>query len=340
MNYIVRGLFDLKYAIMIGIPVYAIFFLLMYALKKRKGISWKCAPEMVFCVYCVLLVKLVGIFSLHFSFDGIMSYNLIPFIGSSFFPVMLNFVLFVPYGLLLPVVFASCKWDCKKILCVSALTSLIIEFFQMFGGRYAEIDDFLINTLGAFSGYIIYVCVHESKKDRQKAVAYFLSLCIAIIIAFMGIYVVGDNGRQSPDGLYAVESNITEINVYSGGEERRVGVDSEVYHRFTIQLNNCGGHVLEARSIAESDIWNGKDCFIEVIYNSPQTIVFDNSANFTIEKADRILYNADRNILYWGNSYYQNCLDYTELDVQLTEHRSDILAQYHELQEVIIQYFE
>ena len=340
MNYIVRGLIDLKYAVMIGIPIYAIFFLLMYILKKRNGISWKCAPEMVFCVYCVLLIRLVGIFSLHFRFDGIMSYNLIPFIGSSFVPVILNFILFVPYGFLLPVVFASHKWNCKKILCIGAVTSLIIELFQMFGGRYAEIDDFLINTFGAFSGYIIYVCVHELKKNRKKAVAYFGFLCIALIIAFIGIYVVGDNKRQLPDGLYAVESNITEINVYSGGEECRVEASSEVYHRFVIQVNNCGGHVLEPRSIVEDDIWSDSECFIEIIYNSPQTIVFENSPNFFIENAARILYNADQNILYWGNSYYQNCLDYTKLDDQLAEHRSDILAQYQELQEMISQYFE
>ena len=216
-------------------------------------------------------------------------------------------------------------------MCVGALTSLIIEILQMFGGRYAEIDDFLINTFGAISGYIIYVCVHELKKNRKKSVAYFISLCIASIIVFVGIYVVGDNKRQLPDGLYAVESNIAEINVYSGGEKRKVEVDSEVYHDFAIQIHNCGGHVLELRSIAENEIWNDNDCFIEIIYNSPQTIVFENSADFSISNADRILYNADQNILYWGNSYYQNCVDYTELSDELQEHRNEILEGYERL---------
>ena len=131
-----------------------------------------------------------GIFTLNYGLNGIFSYNLLPFIGSSIIPALLNFVLFVPYGFLLPFVFSSCKWNWKKVVIVGGLTSLVIELLQMFGGRYAEIDDFLINTFEAFSGYIIYVCVHELKKNRKKAVAYFLSLCIALIIAFVGIYVV------------------------------------------------------------------------------------------------------------------------------------------------------
>ena len=151
--------------------------------------------------------------------------------------------------------------------------------------------------------------------------------------------MVGDNERQLPDGLDAVESNIAEINVYSGGEERKVGVASEVYHCFAMQISNCGGHVLEPRSIVESEIWNDNDCFIEVIYISPQTIVFENSEDFSISNADRILYNADRNILYWGNSQYQNCVDYTELTDELQIHRNEILEGYERLRILIIEQF-
>ena len=114
MNYIIRGLDELRTAILIGIPIYIGFFLLMYTSKKRKKISWKCVPEMFFCVYSVLLIELVGILSLKFSFDGIMNFSLVPFVGSSFIPVLLNFILFVPYGFLLPIVFSSCKLNLKK----------------------------------------------------------------------------------------------------------------------------------------------------------------------------------------------------------------------------------
>ena len=43
------------------------------------------------------------------------------------------------------------------------------------------------------------------------------------------------------------------------------------------------------------------------------------------------LYNADQNILYWGNLGYQNCLDYTKMDGELQAHKEEILKQYTEL---------
>ena len=340
MNYIINGIVNLKYGVLFGVAVFVIIFFFLYILKIRRGISWKCVVEVIFCIYGITLLITTGIFTLNYSLNGIFSYNLLPFIGSSIIPVLLNFILFVHYGFLLPFVFSSCKWNWKKVVIIGGVTSLVIEVLQMFGGRYAEIDDILINTFGAFSGYIIYTCVYELKKNRKKAIVYFLSLCIAFIIAFMGIYVVGDNERQLPDGLDAVEGNIAEVNIYFGGVKRKTKAASDVYNCFTSQISNCGGHVLEPRSIAESEIWNDQDCFIEIIYISPQTIVFENSVDFSISNADRILYNADQNILYWGNSYYQNCVDYMELTDELQEHRNEILEGYERLRILIIECFD
>ena len=87
MNYIMRGFVDLKYSVVIGAVLYAFLFLLLYALKKRKKLSLKYIAELALCIYGVFLMRLVGIFSLQFSLNGIMSYNLIPFVGSSFVPV-------------------------------------------------------------------------------------------------------------------------------------------------------------------------------------------------------------------------------------------------------------
>lgn len=340
MNYIVRGLADLKNAIMIGIPIYVVFYLLMYALKKRNGVSWKCIPELVLCIYGVLLLKLVGIFSLHFSMDGIKSYNLVPFIGSSFIPVLLNFLLFLPYGFLLPLVFTSCKWNWKKSLCIGATTSLIIELLQMFGGRYAEIDDLLINTLGAVTGYFIYVCMLNFRKNKKKTLCLFVMLTIILVVCFSGIYYVGDNSERLPDGFSAVENNISEIRIYYKGENRVIQIESDIYNAFSMQISNCGGHLLETNSVLDNEIMNDTDCFIEILFETPQNISFYNAENFIISNADRVAYNANKNILYWGYSYYQYLVDYTKFDSELQEHKADILAQYQVLQEMIVQCFE
>ena len=36
---------------------------LLYLFKKRRNFSWKCILEAIFCIYCVTLARLTGIFS-------------------------------------------------------------------------------------------------------------------------------------------------------------------------------------------------------------------------------------------------------------------------------------
>ena len=80
-------------------------------------------------------------------------------------------------------------------------------------------------------------------------------------------------------------------------------------------------------------------CMIEILYASAQTIKFDNAEDFSIENADRLLYNADQNILYWGDSSYQHCLDYTKMDGKLQAHKEEILREYGELSALICDCF-
>ncbi|MCM1263826.1 MAG: VanZ family protein [Butyrivibrio sp.] len=338
VNYLIRGSQFLKEGFLTGALIYLIIVILLYVFKIRRGISWKCVFEMAFCIYGITLLKITGIFTLNYSLNGIFNYNLVPFIDSSIIPVLLNFILFVPYGFLLPLVFNTYKWNWKKIIFISGLTSLIIEILQMFGGRYAEIDDLLINTLGTLSGFIIYSCIKMRKENCKKAIKSFLFLCLILMVCFVGIYFIGDNERQLPDGMAAVEANIAEVNIYFNGEKRVIRTDSEIYRCFEMQISNCGGHILEPESISENMIWNS-DCFIEVIYTTPQNISFENADNFSIENADRLLYNADKNILYWGNSAYESCLDYTKMGGELQAHKEEILERYERLCALIIGFF-
>lgn len=340
MNYIVRGFDDLKFAAVVGGIIYAVFLLVMYALKKRKDISWKCVPEMAFGVYSVWLLKVVGIFSLHFSIGGIMSYNLVPFIGSSFIPVLLNALLFLPYGFLLPVVFTAYKWNWKKILCIGAATSLIIEVLQLFGGRYAEIDDLLTNAMGTLTGYFVYVCIRKFRENRKKALFSFGALAIAVAVCFLGIYLIGDHAEELSEGLSSVKDRISEICIYYEGDNQIIPMESDIYNYFEAQLSNCGGHRLKIDRTPDSEVINDNDCFIGILFGAPQNISFYNGNNFMICEADRILYNTSENIIYWGQAGYQFCVDYTEFEPELEEHKAEVLAQYQILQEMIIQQFE
>lgn len=338
MNYILNGIHDLKTGFLIGIPLYGLMILLLHVLKLRRGLTWKCFAEAVFCVYGVTLLSVTGIFELSYSFGGIINYNLIPFVDSSIVPVLLNFLLFVPYGFLLPLTFRRWKWNWKKAVIIGGFTSLAIELLQAFGGRYAEIDDLLINTLGALSGFAFYLCLRQGKQNAKKACACLGMLCLGLILCFVGIYFIGNNEKELPDGLNAVENQIAQVNVYYNGEKRTLTPDAHIYQSLVSQLSNCGGHVLEAEPISEDSIWSG-DCFVEILYAVPQTIVFENAKDFSIENADRLLYNANQNRLYWGISGYQNALDYTKLGEELQAHREVILEQYQRLPGLIMDYF-
>ena len=155
MNYITNGIYTLKKLFLPGILIYIAIIALLYLSKKRRTISWKCMIEAIFCIYCVALLNMTGIFTLHYRLNGTFSYSLVPFVGSSIVPILLNFALFFPLGFLLPFLFRSCSGNWKKVIAICGFTSLTIELLQLFGGRYAEVEDLLINTLGWISGCII-----------------------------------------------------------------------------------------------------------------------------------------------------------------------------------------
>lgn len=186
MNYIMRGIQALKESFLAGILVYLAILALLYLFKKRRNISWKCIFEAIFCVYCVTLLNLTGIFTLRYSLNGSFSYNLVPFIGSAIVPILLNFALFFPLGFLLPVIFRSCRSSWKKVAAICGLTSLAIEILQLFGGRYAEMEDFLINTLGGFQAALFIPGYMNGRRIVKKRLFPSFRYVWRLHFAFLG----------------------------------------------------------------------------------------------------------------------------------------------------------
>lgn len=55
----------------------------------------------------------------------------------------------------------------KNLLSFALIFSGGIEFLQMFSGRYAQIDDVLMNTLGSLLGYVVYVLLSKLKVHHK-----------------------------------------------------------------------------------------------------------------------------------------------------------------------------
>ena len=75
-----------------------------------------------------------------------------------------NTAMFIPTGIILPVVYKKLNsfW---KVIAVGALISLCIECLQLpFASRASDIDDLLLNTLGVAAGYAIYAIFRRFRR--------------------------------------------------------------------------------------------------------------------------------------------------------------------------------
>ena len=87
------------------------------------------------------------------------SLQLVPLLGLDPTNFALNVILFVPFGLLFPLL--SARGTAGRTVVAGMLTSLTIEILQLLhavfldGGRATDINDLIANTLGAAIGYAL-----------------------------------------------------------------------------------------------------------------------------------------------------------------------------------------
>ena len=128
--------------------------------------------------------------------------NLIPFkemtrysIGSKLFyyNVIGNIVLFIPFG-----IFISDYLKAKRIshiLIVSTLISLTAELIQYNIGRAFDVDDIILNVVGAILGFMVYISIQAIKQHLprflQNNIFYniiAIIILIAVVILFGSIW--------------------------------------------------------------------------------------------------------------------------------------------------------
>jgi len=156
------------------------------ALLRRKQINWKYEGIQLF-----FLVNLAVIFRFTFYpfstvngqiqpliFDAAAAFpfriNLVPFVNlldyDSGFDLLLNiignFAMFIPTGILLPLIYKPIN-TLKKVMLTGAAISLVIEIIQLpFAVRASDVDDFILNIAGCLAGYGI-CCFFQWLKHRN-----------------------------------------------------------------------------------------------------------------------------------------------------------------------------
>lgn len=136
----------------VALPLLLAGLLLLHFLLFR---AWnKTARYALFALYLAVLWGVAGLPDVR-SANFAPNVNLIPFVGMAEAPLdtVLNVLLFLPLGLMLPLLWKRFR-DGRLAVLYGFTLSLAVEAAQLFSGN-TDIDDLLTNTLGTFLGYLI-----------------------------------------------------------------------------------------------------------------------------------------------------------------------------------------
>ena len=183
-------------------PMLTLFIVIMTVLKlsrvfinNDKFIFYKEFYNLLFILYILLLYYL-----LLGTENAASGMNFIPFkeitrysIGSRafFYNIIGNIVLFIPFGY-----FVSDYLKAKKthqILIPSIIISLTAELIQYKIGRAFDVDDIILNVLGAILGFMCYISVKAIKSHLPNFLKsnWFYNL-LAIIVIIIMIFLFGN----------------------------------------------------------------------------------------------------------------------------------------------------
>ena len=188
------SVFENNYPMLIIFTVVIVTIRLAYLLSRKiKFELYRELFMLAFLLYSLILFYVVTFQDVNYGTN-----NFIPFkeimryeFGSSFFihNVLGNILLFIPFGF-----FVSFILKTKKpgyIIIITFITSLVIEFTQLLIGRTFDVDDVLLNIVGGFLGYLVYLViqvVYDKLPDILKK-TWIKNICIIlIIIAIIVLY--------------------------------------------------------------------------------------------------------------------------------------------------------
>lgn len=168
----------------IGVPAVLLVWGTLALLGQRR--PGRLALAGVFALYLCAVFDVVGVPGLG-SFRWSPAVNLIPFgdekTARFFLQLGLNTAMFLPFGFFLPVLCRSFRsWWAATL--AGLLLSGTIEFLQLFSFRATDVDDLLMNTLGAYLGYLLAWLLRRSwlrtQADSRREESILLGVTILI----------------------------------------------------------------------------------------------------------------------------------------------------------------
>lgn len=183
------------------LPIFITFVILsvVYRNKKIPPTKGRFLMLSIFAIYIFAVFYFTGVgtifdlqrYGIQLTADQI---NLLPFSRDiDTVAYILNLLLFVPFGFLLPFI-----WPVTgglKYTVLSGLSfSLLVEISQLFNIRHTDIDDLLLNTLGTLIGYLLFRMAtqitsrtaHPANHFRYEPAIYILAVFLGHFMTFNG----------------------------------------------------------------------------------------------------------------------------------------------------------
>ena len=167
---------------------------IMYlVVHKEKFVLYKELLMLTFLIYAMLLFYVVTFQDVNYGTN-----NFIPFkeifryeIGSKLFikNIVGNIILFIPFGLFVSYLLKTRRT--YTIIVISIVTSGVIEYTQSQIGRTFDIDDILLNVVGGFVGFLLYLIIdilEDHLPSFFKTNTFKNIMAIVIAIALFMVY--------------------------------------------------------------------------------------------------------------------------------------------------------
>lgn len=153
---------------------------------------WKSILYYLFACYLAVVYVLVGLPNIA-CIRIELNLNLIPFAGmlGDWKNSILNVLLFVPLGIILPILWRNFK-KAKSTVLFGFLMSCAIELLQILTYRATDVNDLITNTFGTFLGFLFAKAVmskftilkHLVNEERTA------ELCIVIVTVLLSMFFV------------------------------------------------------------------------------------------------------------------------------------------------------
>lgn len=163
---------DVIIGLLAVLPFLAVFQLFRYHYRLIGSIRRE-LMLLVFAAAAVTILMYAGLpsfWGIQFHFNV----NLIPFTKFLEEPVdyLWNFLIYLPFGLLLPFLWPYYT-DWKRTLLTGSVLALFTELIQLFAYRVANIDSFLMHLAGTVFGFSLYLLLrsttpYTARKFRRK----------------------------------------------------------------------------------------------------------------------------------------------------------------------------